>query len=290
MRRVFKQTVIDGAHTFGQPYLVPSVIPRPPTKGVTKFAARVQSHEVEFVRRAAQIAASSLQLARRLALPGVTTEQIDADVSEYIVSRSAFPSGIGFMGFPKSICTAVNEVIAHGIPDTRPLESGDIVNFDVTCYKGGFYGDTSDMALVGTVDEAGCKLVDATRASLNAAIAECRPGQRFSVIADAITAVASANGFGVVDYFCGHFIGTEMHISPNIQHTQGSQIMETLTMEEGMLFTIEPILVEGSTAAEVWKDGWTYVTKDKGRTAQAEHMVLITRDGCEVLTIPDETF
>jgi methionyl aminopeptidase len=257
---------------------------------VTEFAQRISADEAVLARASARIAASALSLAKKLAVEGTSTEQIDSEVARYIVSRGAYPSGIGFMGFPKAICQSVNEVIAHGIPDSRPLKSGDIVNFDITAYRDGFYGDNSDMALVGEVDEEGVRLVDHTREALAEAIKVCRPGQKFSAIADVITRVASMGGFGVVDYFCGHFIGREMHIAPNIHHTRGFDVMNRLEMTPGMLFTIEPILTEGTTEADVWADGWTYVTKDNGRTAQAEHMVLITADGHEILTVPDEKF
>lgn len=289
IRKQFKKTLTDGLHSFGPPFCVPSNIVRPHPKRDTQFGQCIPPELVPIISISAKIAASALSLAKELALPGVTTELIDTEVSRYIVSRGAYPSGIGFMGFPKSICTSVNEVIAHGIPDTRPLQNGDIVNFDVTCYRQGFYGDNSDMALVGDVDGEGHRLVETTREALLAAIEVCRPGQDFSAISQAIARVAG--DYNVVPYFCGHFIGTEMHISPNIQHcTTESSKMSGLKMCEGMLFTIEPILVEGSTEAVVWKDGWTYVTKDGGRTAQAEHMVFITKTGCEILTIPDEVF
>jgi len=290
VHRFFRQTLKDGEFRFGRSFVVPSSIPRPPPATRADFCQKVRIPDLHILRESARIASSALLLSRSLAKPGISTEFIDTEVSRYIVSRAAYPSGIGFMGFPKSICTAVNEVVAHGIPDQRPLVDGDIVNFDVTCFKNGFYGDNSDMALVGTVDDAGKLLVDTTREALDAAISFCQPGRKFSVIAEAIDQVASSKGFRVVDYFCGHFIGKEMHIAPNIHHTRGNYLMDKLVMEEGMVFTIEPILVEGSTEAEVWKDGWTYVTKDRGRTAQCEHMVLITSNGKEVLTIPDDSF
>ena len=289
-RKVFKRSLLEGEFKVGPPFHVPDHIKRPHSGGPTSFAQRVSAEDLIFLRESARIAASSLTLAKKLSVPGTTTEEIDDEVSRYIVSRGAFPSGIGFMGFPKSICQSVNEIIAHGIPDGRPLQDGDIVNFDVTAYKNGFYGDNSDMASVGNVNQEGVRLVNATREALLSAIDTCRPGQRFSVIADAVVKVAEREGFGVVDYFCGHFIGREMHIAPNIQHTRGFEAMDKLIMEPGMVFTIEPILVEGQADPEVWKDGWTYVTKDKGRTAQAEHMVLITEDGHEILTIPDDEF
>lgn len=289
-RKVFKRSLLEGEFKFGPAFHVPDHVQRPHPREPTSFAQRVSAEDLIFLRESARIAASSLTLAMKLSVPGTTTEEIDLEVSRYIVSRGAFPSGIGFMGFPKSICQSVNEIIAHGIPNERPLQDGDIVNFDVTAYKNGFYGDNSDMAPVGNVNHGGLRLVNATREALLSAIHVCRPGQRFSVIADAVVNVANREGYGVVDYFCGHFIGREMHIAPNVHHTRGCETMDKLIMEPGMVFTIEPILVEGQADPEVWKDGWTYVTKDKGRTAQAEHMVLITQDGHEILTIPDEKF
>jgi methionyl aminopeptidase len=288
--RIFKQTLKEGEFRFGKAFPVPIHIPRPPPTSRTDFCQKVNATDIPQLRESARIASSALLLSRTLAKPGITTEFIDNEVSRYIVSRSAYPSGIGFMGFPKSICTAVNEVVAHGIPDQRPLMDGDIVNFDITCFKNGFYGDNSEMALVGKVDDAGKRLVETTREALRAAISVCQPGRKFSVIAQAIEQVASSQSYAVVDYFCGHFIGRQMHIAPNIHHTRGNELMDRLVMEEGMVFTIEPILVEGSTEAEIWKDGWTYVTKDRGRTAQCEHMVLITSNGNEVLTIADDSF
>lgn len=287
-RRVFRGTLVDGAYKYGPSITVPPHINRPHERISMPFAARVVPSDLAAVRNAAKIAASALALAKDLTKVGTTTEQIDNEVAEYIVSRNAYPSGIGFMGFPKAICQSVNEIIAHGIPDSRPLENGDIVNFDITAYKDGCYGDNSDTFLVGDVDQDGKRLVETVRESLHAAISICRPGQKFSRIADEISRIADREGYGIVAYFCGHFIGREMHIAPNIHHTTNIATMEKLEMAPGMVFTIEPILTEGSPEGEVWEDGWTYVTKDKGRTAQAEHMVLITNDGYEILTIPDE--
>jgi methionyl aminopeptidase len=290
IRRSFKGSLNDGEFNFGPPFKVPDHIARPHAKGKTSFCERVKQEDMDRVRNSARVAASALSFARSLTKADVTTEFIDHEVSKYIVSRSAYPSGIGFMGFPKAICQSVNEIIAHGIPDARPLQDGDIVNFDITAYKDGFYGDNSDTFLVGNVDQEGVKLVETTREALNAGIHVCKPGAPFSTIAKEIERVATRYGFGVVEYFCGHFIGREMHIAPNIHHTTNVELMEKIVMQPGMLFTIEPILAEGSTEAEVWKDGWTYVTKDKGRTAQAEHMVLITESGHEILTVSDEVF
>lgn len=290
-RKAFRPTLVEGAYKVGPAYSVPSSIPRPHANTRPAFCQKIDLvTEAPLARVSARIAASGLALAKRLASVGTTTESIDMEVSRYLVSRGAYPSGIGFMGFPKAICQSVNEIVAHGIPDSRPLESGDIVNFDITAYKDGFYGDNSDTFMIGDVAPDHARLVEATREALHAAISLCRPGQRFSRIADEIGKVAEREGFGVVDYFCGHFIGREMHIAPNIHHTRNVEIMKRIEMSPGMLFTIEPILTEGSPEGELWKDGWTYVTKDKGRTAQAEHMVLITENGAEILTVPDDSF
>ena len=288
IRRKFLPSLVDGAHSYGPHFNVPPSITRPHPRSQPSFCQRVNGAEVDAARKAARIAASALSLSKSLTAVGKTTEAIDMEVSQYIVSRGAYPSGIGFMGFPKAICQSVNEVIAHGIPNSRPLADGDLVNFDITAYLNGFYGDNSDTFLVGKVDERGRKLVSAAKEALNAAIHACGPGQMFSAIADEVERVARRDGYGVVDYFCGHFIGREMHIPPNIHHTRNVSLMKSLSMEPGMLFTIEPILTEGSTDADIWGDGWTYVTKDNGRTAQAEHMILITDTGREILTMPDD--
>ena len=189
------------------------------------------------------------------------------------------------MGFPKSICASPNDVICHGIPDSRVLRDGDVVSFDVSVFVDGVFGDNCGTVCVGDVDAAGRRLVDATRGALDAAIAVVRPGACLTEIGDACSDAADVRGYGVVRQYCGHGIGRQFHMLPFVQHFRNG---DALTFREGMVFTIEPMLVEGSSDCRVLDDGWTVVTNDGGRAAQYEHMVAITRDGHEVLTAASE--
>jgi methionyl aminopeptidase len=242
------------------------------------------------MRHACQIAASALLVAARSAKKGITTEEVDRAVSAYLVSRGAYPSGIGFMGFPKSICSSVNEVIAHGIPDMRPLEDGDIVNFDITCWKDGFYGDCSLMVEVGEVDSEAKRLIKTTQEAMDAGIQACRAGAKLSVVPDAVELIARREGYSVVDYFAGHFIGKEMHMLPNVYHSDPSRYSDDFVLKEGHVFTVEPILTEGGILSRQWRDGWTHVSIDGGWSAQWEHTILVTGPNTppEKLTIPDD--
>ncbi|XP_040213686.1 methionine aminopeptidase 1D, mitochondrial isoform X2 [Rana temporaria] len=217
---------------------------------------------------------------------GMTTEEIDAFVHENIISRNAYPSPLGYGGFPKSVCTSVNNVVCHGIPDSRPLEDGDIINIDVTVYSGGYHGDTSETFLVGNVDEDGKKLVGTARRCRDEAIAACKPGAPFSVIGNTISRIAEENKLQVCPQFIGHGIGSFFHGHPEIWHHANVNHME---MEEGMAFTIEPIIMEGSPDFRILKDKWTAVSLDKKRSAQFEHTIIITSLGAEILTkAPEE--
>lgn len=280
----------DGEYQVLPAFRVPLEIPRPLPLSKPKPFGEVKSRdEVMMMRSACQIAASALLVAQRKAQVGVTTDEVDRAVSAYLVSRGAYPSGIGFMGFPKSICTSVNEVIAHGIPDTRPLQNGDIVNVDITCWKDGYYGDCSVMLEIGDVDAQAKRLVRATREATDAAINACTAGSRLSVVSDEVCKVAAREKLAVVEYFTGHFIGKEMHLLPNVLHADPSRSMDDFILKEGHVFTVEPILTEGSTFCHVWGDGWTYVTADGGWAAQYEHTILVTGSGlAERLTIPDD--
>ncbi|KAF4659629.1 hypothetical protein FOZ61_004615 [Perkinsus olseni] len=257
----------------------------PPSDSSTWPRFEMKTPEViQRLRRAAQLAGEALDVALNAAKPGITTTEIDDLVIDFLVSEGAYPSGINYMGFPRAVCMSVNECVVHGIPDTRPLQAGDIVNMDVTCYLDGVYGDTSDMAIVGgETDTQGMKLVNASHRALEAAIGACRPGQPFNAIAKAVVQVAREEGFTVNPQFCGHFIGTEMHLLPNILHTPEHGDMDE-PMQIGQVFTIEPVLCEGVGWSRQWNDGWTYVTVDNGRAAQCEHMVNITPTGAEILT------
>lgn len=245
--------------------------------------------EVEGMRDACKRAATALRFAGSLVEEGVTTDLIDRRTHDFIVSHlGCYPSPLHYSGFPKSICTSINEVLCHGIPDDRPLARGDILNIDVSVYTGaGYHGDCSDMFVVGDCDAVGQSLIDVTRGALNAAIAQCGPGVPFSRIGDVISRyVGKSSRFAVVEEFTGHGIGTEFHMFPYIIHTRNEV---GGVMQAGHTFTIEPVVVEGSTRFRVARDGWTAVALDGGRSAQIEHTVLVREEGgAEVLTVADE--
>ena len=215
--------------------------------------------------------------------PGVTTDFINETVHQEIVSRGAYPSPLKYRGFPKSCCTSVNNVVVHGIPDDRQLLDGDIINIDVTVFYDDFHGDTSDTFAVGNVDAAAKKLVRATRECLQRGIDVCGPGQTFNAIGKAIEPYANSLQFSVCRQYVGHGIGSYFHGPPNIHHYRRLKVRPG-TMEPGMTFTIEPILMEGVPETRLLSDGWTVVSTDNQRSAQAEHTVLITDSGVEILT------
>ena len=244
----------------------------------------VQTPEViEAMRHAGAVAAEVLLAVGEMVGPGVTTDEIDAFVHDRCVAAGAYPSTLNYRGYPKSVCTSVNEVICHGIPDSRPLEDGDIMNVDFTAYVGGVHGDTSFMVLVGEVDEDSLRLVRGTREAMYRAIDACAPGKPFNVIGAAIETHAKANGLGVVREFIGHGVGQTFHTSLQIPHYFEPRL--TKKMEPGMTFTIEPMLTLGSPKLYLWDDDWTAVTRDGSRSAQYEHTVVITDDGYELLTV-----
>jgi methionyl aminopeptidase len=232
------------------------------------------------------VAADALALSRPYAreLDGAEAlREIDRIVHEGYLARGGYPSTLNYHGFPKSLCTSVNEVILHGIPDSRPLANGDIVNLDVTIYLDGVHGDCSVTFFVGDVDEASRRLVRITRECMEIGIAAVRPGRPISDVGRAIEKHAAAHGYGVVRAFCGHGIGEDFHMEPQVLHYYEPRVRTI--MEEGMIFTIEPMLTAGRPEHIVWPDGWTAVTVDGGRAAQFEHTVLVTRDGAEILTV-----
>ena len=248
-------------------------------------ASDVKSPEtVEKIRRAGRIAADAIAECAKHIRPGVTTDELDRIAHDYIISQGAYPSCLDYMGFPKSICTSINEVICHGIPDDRPLEEGDIVNLDITAYKDGVHGDTCAMFSVGEVDVESQLLCERTKEAMMRAIKACKPGRPINVIGRIIEAYAGRFDYGVVRDYTGHGVGEAFHsglIIPHYDSPRYNTIMET-----GMVFTIEPMLTLGSIAWEQWDDGWTVVTKDRGRTAQFEHTIVVTEDGGEILTLP----
>ena len=234
------------------------------------------------MRAAGRIAGDAIIEVGKHVAPGVTTDELDRIGHEFIISRGAYPSTLGYKGYPKSLCTSVNEVICHGIPDDRKLRDGDIVNVDVTIYLNGVHGDTNATFPVGVVDERSALLMIVTRECLGRAIDVVKPGALTHEIGAAIQTHAESEGFGVVRTFCGHAIGKEFHGDLSIPHYDEPRALTVL--EPGMTFTIEPMITMGSWRERIWPDGWTAVTADGLRTAQYEHTLVVTEDGAEVLT------
>jgi methionyl aminopeptidase len=269
---------------------VPAHIDRPPyadTGVVERWAeSRVKSPEIiERMRHAGAIAAEVLRLAGEMVQPGVTTDAIDRYVHQLCIDRDAYPSPLNYGGFPKSVCTSVNEVICHGIPDSRELQDGDIVNIDVTCYVGGVHGDTNATFFVGDVDPASRHLVQVTEECTWYGIEAVVPGRPLSDIGRAIESHAKKHKYGVVKAFIGHGIGEQFHTDIQVLHYYDQRA--NMVMRPGMTFTIEPMITMGAWQHKmVFDDDWTAITADGKRTAQFEHTCLVTDDGVEVLTAP----
>ncbi|GAA2151786.1 type I methionyl aminopeptidase [Humibacillus xanthopallidus] len=248
--------------------------------------ARIKDAEtVELMRVAGRIAAQAMAAAAERIAPGVTTDELDAVAHEFMLDHGAYPSPLGYKGFPKSVCTSVNEVICHGIPDGRALEDGDIVNIDVTAFVGGVHGDTDATYLVGDVDEESRLLVERTHEAMMRGIRAARPGRQINVIGRVIESYAKRFGYGVVRDFTGHGIGTEFHSGLIVPHYDAAPNYGTV-IQAGMTFTIEPMLNLGTHEWQMWDDGWTVVTRDGRRSAQFEHTILVTDTGNEILTLP----
>ncbi|KAF8806238.1 methionyl aminopeptidase [Phlegmacium glaucopus] len=279
---------IFGIHHI-QPRVVPDHIVKPPyarssSAPPTENSGKIKlGGEVELkLREAALLAKKVREFASNQVKVGVTTNVIDAAIHDFIISHSAYPSPLLYSGFPRSCCTSVNNIIAHGIPDDRPLEDGDIINVDVTVFLNGYHGDTSQTFLVGDVDEAGRELVQITNQALEQAIGACGPGKHFRDIGKTIHNLLRDTNYSVSSQFTGHGIGTVFHSKPWILHHLND---EPGTMEPGHCFTIEPAIIEGpNPKGWIFPDGWTASTENCARSAQAEHMVLITEAGAEVLT------
>ena len=240
---------------------------------------------IEKIRKAGQIAAQALQAVGEAIRPGVTTDELDRIGHDFIILHDAYPSCLGYMGFPKSLCTSINEVICHGIPDDRPLEDGDIINVDITAYYDGVHGDTCAMFEVGTVDEESHLLIERTREAMMRGIKAVRPGREINVIGRVIESYAHRFNYGVVRDYTGHGVGEAFHSGLIVPHYDTAPAHSEV-MEEGMVFTIEPMLNLGGVEWEQWDDQWTVVTKDRGRSAQFEHTIVVTENGAEILTLP----
>ncbi len=269
---------------------VPATIERPEYVGKASpdknLSPEVKDAEtIELMRNAGRIAADAMAAAAAAIAPGVTTDEIDRVGHEYLLDHGAYPSTLGYRGFPKSLCTSVNEVVCHGIPDDRRLDDGDIVNIDITAYVGGVHGDTDATYLCGDVDEESRLLVERTHEAMMRGIRAAQPGRQLNVIGRVIESYARRFGYGVVRDFTGHGIGRSFHSGLVVPHYDAAPAYGTL-IEPGMTFTIEPMLNLGTHDWDMWDDGWTVVTKDRRRSAQFEHTILVTDDGNEILTLP----
>ena len=269
---------------------VPEHIHRPPyandpqgRPGVRESADPKDAATLAKMRLAGKAAAEVLALVGAAVRPGVTTDELDAIAHTACIERGGYPSPLGYNGFPKSLCTSVNEVICHGIPDSTVLKDGDIVNCDVTIYLDGVHGDTNATFLVGEVDEASRRLVEVTRECLERGIAAVKPGGRVRDIGKAIQTYAEGEGYGVVRAFVGHGIGRAFHSEPQVYHYDNPQAR--MELKPGMTFTIEPMITIGDWHHQMWDDGWTAVTVDRSRTAQFEHTLVVTETGAEILTL-----
>lgn len=237
----------------------------------------------EGMRRAGQLAAAALDMLVPHVVPGVTTEALDDLVLEFAVSHGAIPAPLNYRGFPKSICTSVNHVVCHGIPGPKPLREGDIVNIDVTLIVDGWHGDTSRMYPVGEVSRRAERLIEVTYEAMLRGIAAVHPGGSTGDIGAAIQSYAEGERCSVVRDFCGHGLGQVFHDRPNILHY--GEEGEGVVMEPGMFFTIEPMINLGRPQVKVLQDGWTAVTRDRELSAQFEHTVGVTANGCEIFTL-----
>jgi methionyl aminopeptidase len=268
---------------------VPPVIQRPEYVGKTAPTPCAEPwtqppEVIDAMRVAGRVAAQALAEGGRAVAPGVTTDDIDRVVHEFLLDHGAYPSTLGYKGFPKSCCISLNEVICHGIPDSTVIEDGDIVNIDVTAFIGGVHGDTNATFLAGNVSEEDSLLVERTHEAMMRGIRAVRAGRQLNVVGRVIEAYAKRFGYGVVRDFTGHGIGRSFHGRLVVLHYDEPGVDTVL--EEGMTFTIEPMITLGSIDYDVWPDGWTVTTKDKLRTAQFEHTLVVTADGAEIVTLP----
>ena len=240
---------------------------------------------IEKIRVAGRIAAQAIVEVGRHAEPGVTTDHLDRIGHEFLLDHGAYPSTLGYRGFPKSLCSSLNEVICHGIPDSTVVQDGDILNIDITAYKDGVHGDTNYTFCIGDVDEESRLLVERTQESLNRAVRAVSPGREINVIGRTIESYAKRFGYGVVRDFTGHGVGEAFHTGLIIPHYDAAPAYNRV-IEPGMVFTIEPMLTLGTIDWTMWADDWTVVTKDRKRTAQFEHTLVVTDRGAEILTLP----
>jgi methionyl aminopeptidase len=267
---------------------VPPDIPRPEYVGKKRPKTGepdIKNVEtIERMRAAGQLAARALQEVGQHVAPGVTTDELDRVGHEFLCDHGAYPSTLGYRGYPKSLCTSINEVICHGIPDSTEIADGDIVNVDITAFLNGVHGDTNATFLAGDVAQESRLLVQRTHEAMMRGIRAVAPGRPLNAVGRVIESYSRRFGYGVVRDFTGHGIGTTFHSGLIVPHFDDPEV--TVIMEPGMTFTIEPMLTLGTIDYDIWPDGWTVVTKDHKRTAQFEHTLAVTTDGYDILTLP----
>jgi len=267
---------------------VPGSIARPPYVGLgdvpeTYDGSHVQSAEtIAAMEEAGRIACGAMYEAGKAVEPGVTTDELDRIAHEYMCDHGAYPSTLDYRNYPKSCCTSVNEVICHGIPDSRPLEDGDIVKIDVTAYKNGVHGDNCYTFGCGNVDQASLDLIDHTQQAMNRAIKAVKPGRSISIIGRIIENYAKRFSYGVVRDYTGHGVHSTFHSGLVVFHYDEPRY--DVTLEEGMTLTIEPMLTLGTHTWDMWDDGWTVLTNDGSRCAQFEQTLVVEKDGARILT------
>ena len=266
---------------------VPAHIARPeyvgrPGPSPHQGGDRYTPQQVSSIRKASKLAAQALELVLSSAKPGMTTDQLDQIGHEFLVSNGAYPSTLGYRGFPKSLCTSLNEVICHGIPDDTVLEEGDLLNVDITAFIDGVHGDNNGTVLIGDGPQEIKDLIERTREAMLRGIRAALPGREVNVIGRSIEAYAKRFGYGVVQDFTGHGVGTSFHTGLIIPHYDAPEY--NTVIEEGMVFTVEPMINLGTHEWDMWEDDWTVVTKDRKLSAQFEHTILITESGPEILT------
>ena len=285
MPKAADRTLVPG--TISRQRAVPGSIARPEYVGRPAPAQHVggdkyDDETIGRIRAASKLAAQALELVLSEAKPGVTTDFLDQIGHEFLCDSGAYPSTLGYRGYPKSLCTSLNEVICHGIPDDTVMEDGDIVNVDISAYLDGVHGDTNGTVLVGQADSEVELLVERTKEAMMRGIRAAKPGREVNIIGRAIETYAKRFNYGVVRDFTGHGVGTSFHSGLIIPHYDEPAYRDII--EPGMVFTVEPMLTLGSQDWDMWNDDWTVTTKDKSFTAQFEHTVLITESGAEILT------
>jgi methionyl aminopeptidase len=285
MPKAADRTLVPG--TISRQRAVPGSIARPEYVGRPAPAQHVggdkyDDETIGRIRAASKLAAQALELVLSEAKPGVTTDFLDQIGHEFLCDSGAYPSTLGYRGYPKSLCTSLNEVICHGIPDDTVMEDGDIVNVDISAYLDGVHGDTNGTVIIGQADSEVELLVERTKEAMMRGIRAAKPGREVNIIGRAIETYAKRFKYGVVRDFTGHGVGTSFHSGLIIPHYDEPAYRDII--EPGMVFTVEPMLTLGSQDWDMWNDDWTVTTKDKSFTAQFEHTVLITESGAEILT------